>query len=489
MKKIVLELDVRDDDLDSLNASLNKTEANFKDVDQAAKKTSKSVDDVAGNGGAIAILDSLTGGLATRMRDAFEATKLFNFSLKGTRTALIATGIGLFVVILGAVVVLWDDIVEAIEQVNKKLLEQIELSRQIQEGISAEINLLDKKILLTEKQGKGNEELQKQRLNLVKLLQEENVHELGLLNKRATNLKLSSLELNTREKIVRAALNLLQAGSGDAFILSKQVEQSKEYLDLLTEITNLEADIVDGEIKIFDLENPEGDGTVAREKQTSIGDAGLTPQDAVKLTSAQMLSDALKDISADSLRDANLKLQQGVLAEQNAADEKRRIAELENEQKLMLASNTLGQLANLFAANSKAAKIAGSAQALINTYLGVTQVLSNKTVLPEPFGTINKIASIATVLASGFKAVKQINSVKVPSGGGGGGGSVQSGGGGFGGGSIPSPEFNVVGDTGINQLGQTIEDGLGRPQRSYVVFGDIEKGQRIQDNSIRESTV
>lgn len=489
MKKIVLELDVRDDDLDSLNASLNQTEANFKDVDQAAKKTSKSVDDVAGNGGAIAILDSLTGGLATRMRDAFEATKLFNFSLKGTRTALIATGIGAFVVILGAVVVLWDDIVEAVEQTNKKLLEQIELSKQIQEGISAEIDLLDKKIILTEKQGKGNEELQKQRLNLVKLLQEENKNELDLLEKRAVNLKLSSLELNTREKIVAATLNLLQAGSGDAFILSKQVEQSKEYLDLLTDITKLRADIVEGDIKIFDLENPDtGAGTAAREEQTSIGDAGLTSEDALKLTSAQMLSDALKDISEDSLRDANLKLQQGVLAEQNAADEKRRIAELENEQKLMLASNTLGQLANLFAANSKAAKIAGSAQALINTYLGVTQVLSNKTVLPEPFGTINKIASIATVLASGFKAVKQINSVQVPSGGGSGGGSIQSGGGGFGGG-IPSPEFNVVGDTGINQLGQTIEEGLGREQRSYVVFGDIEKGQRIQDNSIRESTV
>ena len=88
----------------------DKLTKSFKEVDKQAEKTSKSVDDVAGNGGAIAVLDSLTGGLATRMKDAYEATKLFNFSLKGTKTALIATGVGAFVVLLGAAVAYWDDI-------------------------------------------------------------------------------------------------------------------------------------------------------------------------------------------------------------------------------------------------------------------------------------------------------------------------------------------------------------------------------------------
>jgi len=88
---------------DKLNDSLKTTQ-------KESKKTSESIQEVTGNGGAIAILDQLTGGLATRFRDAFEATKLFNLSLKGTRTALIATGIGALVVALGAVVAYWDDI-------------------------------------------------------------------------------------------------------------------------------------------------------------------------------------------------------------------------------------------------------------------------------------------------------------------------------------------------------------------------------------------
>ena len=61
----------------------DKLAKSFDKLDKEAEKTSKSVDDVAGNGGAIAILDQLTGGLATRFKDAYEATKLFNFSLKG----------------------------------------------------------------------------------------------------------------------------------------------------------------------------------------------------------------------------------------------------------------------------------------------------------------------------------------------------------------------------------------------------------------------
>ena len=60
---------------------VNKLDDSFKKLDKETEKTSKGLKDVGENGGAIAILDSLTGGLASRMRDAFEATKLFNISL------------------------------------------------------------------------------------------------------------------------------------------------------------------------------------------------------------------------------------------------------------------------------------------------------------------------------------------------------------------------------------------------------------------------
>jgi len=117
----VINVKVNDSDLQGLNSELQKTAQSFDKVDKEAKQASASVDEVTKNGGAIAILDQLTGGLATRFRDAYEASRLFSFSLKGMRTALIATGIGALVVALGLVVAYWDDIVDFVTQANEKL--------------------------------------------------------------------------------------------------------------------------------------------------------------------------------------------------------------------------------------------------------------------------------------------------------------------------------------------------------------------------------
>ena len=110
--------------------ALNKLTQSQENLDNANNQTASSFEDVTKNGGAIAILDQLTGGLASRIRDSYEASKLFNFSLKGMRTALIATGIGAFVIALVAVVAYWDDIVESISGANAKLQKGIQLQQE-----------------------------------------------------------------------------------------------------------------------------------------------------------------------------------------------------------------------------------------------------------------------------------------------------------------------------------------------------------------------
>jgi hypothetical protein len=47
-------------------------------------------------------------------------------------------------------------------------------------------------------------------------------------------------------------------------------------------------------------------------------------------------------------------------------------------------------------------------QAAINTYLGVTEILRTPSVLPEPAATVQRVASIAGVLATGLGAVARI---------------------------------------------------------------------------------
>jgi uncharacterized protein YukE len=74
----------------------------------------------------------------------------------------------------------------------------------------------------------------------------------------------------------------------------------------------------------------------------------------------------------------------------------------------------------IFGKTSIAGKALAISQALINTYLGATSVLSSKSTLPSPFDFIAKAVNVAAVLASGFSSIKAITAVKIPGGGGGG---------------------------------------------------------------------
>jgi hypothetical protein len=128
-------------------------------------------------------------------------------------------------------------------------------------------------------------------------------------------------------------------------------------------------------------------------------------------------------------------------------------------------------LGSIIGEQTKAGKALGVASALINTYLGASEVIRAKSVLPEPFGTIQKIASVASIIATGIKSVKSIMSVQVPSvkGSSGGGGSMPS---------IPSfnaPLTPTLATTTLNQ-GQVNQIG-NIAARAYVVESDISGNQ------------
>ncbi len=169
--------------------------------------------------------------------------------------------------------------------------------------------------------------------------------------------------------------------------------------------------------------------------------------------------------------------------DKNADDEVKREKILQN-QKIAIVGQTFGTMAKILGENSKAGKAFAIAQALTNTYLGVTEVLDNETTLPEPFGTIQKVSSIAGVLATGFAAVKSIKSVK-PNGGGGGTPSLPGGGG-----SAPTPPaFNIVGSSGETQLADAIGSQTQKPSRAYVVSNDVTTAQELDRNIIEGASI
>ena len=229
-KKIIIDLEAKTDnaigDIKELNKELNNTSKSSKDASDSLNNTSSSLDsssnsakklassfeEVKDNGGAIAILDSLTGGLASRVRDAYEATKLFNFSLKGTKKALIATGIGALVVALGAIVAYWDEITELVSGVNRRLKYQEQNLQTQLEAQTIQLDLLKQQLAIEELRNGVNPELTAEYKKQLLIQREQNI---ALLENLQTQLSIEASknkELSIWQKTKIAAAGQISLG-------------------------------------------------------------------------------------------------------------------------------------------------------------------------------------------------------------------------------------------------------------------------------------
>ena len=120
---------------------------------------------------------------------------------------------------------------------------------------------------------------------------------------------------------------------------------------------------------------------------------------------------------------------------------------------------------------SNAAKALGIANAIISTYVGAASVLESEATL------VQKIAGVATVLATGFQQVKAIKQTQIP--------VLSVGGVTAASGSAPAPQiqppsFNVVGASPLNQLTEAIAGQQQQPVQAYVVANDVTTAQSAQ---------
>lgn len=129
----------------------------------------------------------------------------------------------------------------------------------------------------------------------------------------------------------------------------------------------------------------------------------------------------------------------------------------------------------------KAAQIAG---ATIETFRSAqTAYLSQFLPVPDPSSPVRGGIAAGVAVASGLANIAKIASQKFEGGGSTGGGSDFSGGG-VGGGEV-APQFNVVGDAGINQLAQLQQ----QPTQAYVVSGEVTSAQALDRNRVTNATL
>jgi len=154
----------------------------------------------------------------------------------------------------------------------------------------------------------------------------------------------------------------------------------------------------------------------------------------------------------------------------------------------------IGSLVNAFAGENEEqqrrafniSKAISIAQATIDTYKGATAAFASTAA--SPLGIANPAApfiAAAAAVAAGLANVATIARQQYQGGGSGGAG-------GGAGASNPPAElsnpatFNVVGNTGTNQLAQTLGQ---QPLQAYVVAGDVTSAQSLERNKIQQSTL
>jgi hypothetical protein len=287
-----------------------------------------------------------------------------------------------------------------------------------------------------------------------------------------------------REKLIETDSRLTQGGK----VYVEQVEKQTKVVTDATEKINknaIEGSLELRKIKEFDNEisldmlkkQVDAEALItkeARDKERDAVAAALKEREkqrneAFTLDAAKEMLDIIGDLAQQSENKFKA-LNAAVLSNQETTDAQK--------QKLLDENNKRAKKAFEI---QKAASIAST---LINTYMSARSAYFSQFLpIPDPSSPIRGGIAAGLSVAGGLVAVKNIASQKFEgasmSGGGGGGGGSMGGGG-----APTAPNFNIVGNSGINQLAEL----GGQPIQAYVVSGEVTSAQALDRNRIQNAS-
>ena len=214
----------------------------LKDLNGQRAKAKKSQEDytkgLSKTSGVVKVLNKLTGGLAG------ELLYLGKAAMKGgkaMRVALISSGIGVAVALIGLLVQHWETIGEFLGFINSDLEDQVALNERNLDLTGQEITQIDLKIKLGKKRGENVDDLIKKRKELIKLEKQQTLNSIA-------DLKLQKIELENEAK----KLTFMER-MGQIFVKTKD-QQGKTTKEEQDAIDAKEKQITDLENKLLNIE-------------------------------------------------------------------------------------------------------------------------------------------------------------------------------------------------------------------------------------------
>lgn len=436
-------------------------------------------------------------------------TKLIS-AFSSLKSALISTGIGLFVIAIGVLIANFDKLKNVVSENTANAQKFADSTRM--EGVAARETANDfaEYERTLKRLGYAEDEIRKKRGNKLKDAIASTEKEIEA-NKKLYKEQLKNLE--TVYSYDKLGLN----ATGRALYGSEEdAAKTREY------IQGLRKDLEKLKNDQFDLEQKEKDAQKESEKTK---DKVVKTNKEKKESNEDYYQDYLKKLEMQRAEELGLddfiiedkkdKKEKDLIAEQEHTDalikaweyqasenlriekEKEAAKKLLRQQELNAVQDTfttIANLAELFAGKSrkqqKAAfeiqKAANIANATIDTYKAAQGAYASLSSIPV-VGVGLGIAAAAAATSAGLLNVKRIASQKF-------GSTPTSGGGGGGGGTTPStpntssgviaPKFNIVGGS-ANQL-NTLQQ---QPIQAYVVSGDVTSAQSLDRNRIKNATL
>jgi len=534
-----------------------------------------------------------TGDASVGFKNMGKSAKV---SLNGIKGAIAATGIGLLVIALGALVAYWDDIKAAVGGVS---LEQEELNKKVEKNVLAEnekLTALNSQDNILKLQGLSERQILQLKIKQIDLTiaaTEEQIKQNIITQKAQEEAVLRNYEIAKQviATITKIALFPVTAMIAQIDLLVKGANYvsealgGKKLIDLepLKEANKFFDKMAEGGAKLlFDPEQVKEDGEKVRKEnekqltelkntkagyqlaikqldqqgsQTAIDNkkAELDALIELEIKKAQTDEKILTDLLNKRLELEKLSGAQLELAKQNNADKIREAIAADNKEQIHLETIKLEKLkivgdsrtetlkgqineqaeaqrqaaeleikileakavrarkideqANSFKVKSvqqgleiissltelfgkkgekeakkafQVNKAAQIAQATINTYQSATGAYASQMALATPDAPIRAAVAAGIAIASGLANVAKIASQKFEGGSSSGGSSAPS----AVGGGVMTPNFNVIGSSGVNQLAQIQQ----QPTRAYVVSGDVANGLSLERNRLQNAS-
>jgi hypothetical protein len=420
---------------------------------------------------------------------------------------------------------------EVAEQNHKKHIKQLD---QEQKARDENLKGLDRKIALLEAEGKSTIKLREEKIRLQKQEAEANLAFAQYMKGRMKGNEIFEQSFSDMVSVAKDSLNNIEVEEKKLSREKKEINKQntdnyKSNLDKqksdLAEKNQAEKEAIKA---LYDEEQRLNQERIAKEDAQFQLERSLTEtkqeqeiQDLIasydeKFSIAEgnaELEKQLQEKQKTEIAEINNRYLSEVEEAERLAREKKDKADEEQAakelaRKKQLASSSLeatksglqgiSDIIGAFAGKSKAQqkkafeaqKKLNIAMATIDTIKGAVSAFTGMTAsIPGPIGLALGAVAAAGVVASGVANVKKISSTQFDAGG---SPSASTSGGGAGGSGAPNlpssqpAQFNVVGNSGTNQL-NGIEKSS--PVKAYVVSGDVTSAQSLERNKIATATL